>query len=119
MKKLFITLTGVLFSLSVLSVSAFAEKPGADHSIKGAADKKPAVHFNHTAHEERAGGADHCKDCHHKDEAGHESACTGTAECHGKGAKAKQVKKLHKRCKDACHKKDKKGPTKCAECHKK
>ena len=81
-----------------------------------AADKGPAevkyevkmgtVTFNHAAHQ----GATDCSTCHHTD--GYASCKS----CHD-GTKAPKAKTAyHKNCKD-CHKKGKKGPTKCKECH--
>lgn len=81
-----------------------------------AADKGPAevkyevkmgtVTFDHAAHQ----GATDCATCHHT---GEYAPCKS---CHD-GSKAPKAKDAyHKNCKD-CHKKEKKGPTKCKECH--
>ena len=76
---------------------------------------KPAVAFDHKGHQAKVKA---CKDCHHKDEANKESKCSG---CHGEKADGKKLEAkeaFHKQCK-GCHQKEKKGPTKCDECHKK
>lgn len=76
--------------------------------------KKGDVTFSHAKHKAQA-----CAKCHHKEKDGKkEVACH---ECHkaqkeGNTPKAKDA--FHDSCK-GCHKKDKKGPTKCNDCHKK
>jgi hypothetical protein len=84
--------------------------------LKGAADaKKPAVTFTHKAHTEKVKA---CAECHHKDAAGAEQKCS---KCHGdktEGKKLSAKEAFHAQCKD-CHVKEKKGPTKCDDCHKK
>lgn len=94
---------------------------GADAPEKVTLDKikkeKPAVTFNHKGHGEKVKA---CAECHHKDEKGKEQKCS-TADCHGAKADGKKVElkeAFHKKCK-GCHQKEKKGPTKCDECHKK
>jgi len=90
--------------------------------------KKPPVEFTHKAHVEKHKVA--CNDCHHTYKAGKNTWKEGDkvhkcSECHKAkdttmdGAKAFKIQNaFHKNC-QACHKKVKKGPTKCTECHKK
>jgi hypothetical protein len=76
---------------------------------------KGAVAFDHKGHQAKVKV---CKDCHHKDEKDKESKCSG---CHGEKADGKKLEAkeaFHKQCK-GCHQKEKKGPTKCDECHPK
>ncbi|MDF1578680.1 MAG: cytochrome c3 family protein [Desulfobulbales bacterium] len=81
------------------------------------------VTFQHWAHQGRA----ECADCHHSKNAdgsqgpyvaGAEAACKT---CHDGSIADKSVatakKAAHKKCK-GCHK-EKNGPTKCGDCHKK
>ena len=78
---------------------------------------KAPVAYDHKAHSAKV---KECKTCHHKDEAGKEQACS-SAKCHGAKADGKKLEakeSFHKQCK-GCHQKEKKGPTKCDECHKK
>ncbi len=78
---------------------------------------KAAVAYDHKAHSAKV---KECKACHHKDEAGKEQGCSAKG-CHGAKAEGKKVdlkEAFHKQCKD-CHKKEKKGPQKCDECHPK
>ncbi|MFA6149104.1 MAG: cytochrome c3 family protein [bacterium] len=94
--------------------TAFAAPPG-KIVIKEIQKTKPPVAFDHKAHGEKA---KECATCHHKDAAGKEQKC---GKCHGAKADGKKVdlkESFHKQCKD-CHKKEKKGPTKCEGCHKK
>jgi len=71
--------------------------------------KKGPVTFDHATHTSAS-----CKECHHK---GTQKKCF---ECHAaadKDGTPKNKTAMHKNCK-GCHKKIKKGPTKCGECHK-
>lgn len=100
----------VVFCLGV----AFAAPPD-KIVIKEIQKTKSPVAYNHKAHSEKVKD---CKTCHHKDEAGKEQKC---GKCHGAKADGKKVdlkESFHQQCKD-CHKKEKKGPVKCDECHPK
>ena len=102
----------VVFSLGV-ALAAPPEKI----VIKEIQKTKAPVAFDHKAHGAKVTA---CKACHHKDEAGKEQKCS-SAKCHGAKAEGKKVdvkEAFHKQCKD-CHKKEKKGPVKCDECHPK
>lgn len=108
----------------VLQPTAISKKPPKETVIKGCGDKKPPVKFPHAKHVKtlKEKGMK-CKTCHHKK--GKVKTCS-TKECHGKPQKGlktcsdKSMKKnpFHKQC-VGCHKKLKKGPKKCKECHKK
>jgi hypothetical protein len=80
-------------------------------TVKKIGEKKGPVTFNHTAHSK----LDKCDVCHHskEDKGDKKVACT---KCH---SDKKGMKEMHKNCIKQCHKKDKKGPTKCNDCHKK
>jgi len=83
--------------------------------IKEIQKTKAPVAFDHKAHGAKV---KECKVCHHKDAAGKEEGC---GKCHKAKAEGKKVdlkEAFHKQCKD-CHKKEKKGPMKCDECHPK
>jgi len=85
--------------------------------IKELQKTKPPVVFAHKAHGDKVAS---CQACHHKDEAGKEQRCSA-ASCHGakpQGKKPELKEAFHKQCK-GCHQKEKKGPVKCDECHKK
>lgn len=76
---------------------------------------KAEVAFDHKAHGAKV---TKCADCHHKDAAGKEQKCS---KCHGDKTDGKKVtlkESFHTQCK-GCHQKEKKGPVKCDECHKK
>jgi cytochrome c553 len=76
---------------------------------------KAVVAFGHKAHGEKV---TKCAECHHKDAAGKEQKCS---KCHGDKTEGKKVtlkESFHMQCK-GCHQKEKKGPVKCDECHKK
>jgi len=100
-----------VFSAGVIVAADAPEKI----TIKEVQKTKPPVVFSHKAHADRLGK---CATCHHKDEAGKEQKCSG---CHkAKMEKEKESFKevMHTQCK-GCHQKEKKGPTKCDDCHKK
>ena len=104
MKKLTIILTAAIL-LSTFAIISFATEKGPDE-IKFT-PKMGTVTFNHTAHQ----GRTDCTTCHHT---GEFSQCKS---CHGVDSAAPKAKDAyHKTCKN-CHKKLKKGPTKCKECH--
>ena len=116
MKKFAAVLVVVLAGVFAFG-TAFAVAPPEKIVIKEIAKEKGAVNFNHKAHGEKVKV---CKDCHHKNEAGKEEKCS-TAKCHGAVAEAKKLtlkEAFHTQCK-GCHQKQKKGPTKCVECHAK
>lgn len=132
MRKLYI-FTGMIFAAcltigigiqSVIAGNAIA--PVETITIEG---KKP-VKFSHQIHTELGVS---CGECHHNEEhnalteqeisemvASSQLQCVS---CHNKDFKTPKLQKrkniFHANCKD-CHKKgfaDKKGPTKCADCH--
>ena len=96
----------------------FGEAP-AEMTIDGAMNKKPPVVFPHEAHAKE----NDCTVCHHT--AKGKEGIQSCFECHGKDPKANdpsvasaKVNPFHIACK-GCHKEQAKGPTKCADCHKK
>ncbi|HEX9204869.1 MAG TPA: cytochrome c3 family protein [Candidatus Deferrimicrobiaceae bacterium] len=94
--------------------TAFAAPPD-KVVIKEIQKQKAPVTFTHKAHGEKVKA---CADCHHADKAGAEQKC---AKCHGDktdGKKLSLKEAFHTQCK-GCHQKEKKGPTKCDDCHKK
>jgi hypothetical protein len=93
-----------LFAAVVLSAGvAVAAEPPASITLPA---KPGAVTFNHKAHGERVKGD--CKHCH--------AAVTG-GKIEGFSASVNKDK-AHGLCHE-CHKKEGKGPQKCADCHKK
>ena len=126
MKKT-LTVLGAIAFLLITALAVAAPHHGPDEVvIKGAADKQPAVTFPHAKHQEMVKA---CDTCHHTNkgmttaEGTEVKACS---ECHldPKGdvpsMRQMSMKKnpFHIVCID-CHKTETKGPTKCAECHKK
>jgi len=117
------TITVVLLALMVafafVATTAIAGDPPADVTIDQVANKKPGVTFSHSTHAESID----CLKCHHK-AASKDAVEKGCFECHGKDAAAtdptssKKDNPFHALCKE-CHKEQGKGPTKCADCHKK
>ena len=115
MRKLSVLLAVVV--AVVFSVGSALAAPPEKIVIKEIQKTKSPVAYDHKAHGAKV---KECKVCHHKDEAGKEQKCS-TAACHGAKADGKKVElkeAFHKQCKD-CHKKEKKGPQKCDECHPK
>jgi hypothetical protein len=116
MKK-FATLFTVLLAAAFAFGVAVAVDVPEKIVIKDVQKEKNAVIFNHKAHHERVKGD--CQVCHHQDKRGAERKCS-TAECHGLKAEGKKPilkEAFHTRCK-GCHTTNKKGPTKCPDCHK-
>lgn len=100
-----------VFSASVIVAADAPEKVTINEVQKG----KPAVTFGHKAHADRIGK---CAECHHKDAAGKEQKCFTCHKADKKDAAVALKDAMHTKCK-GCHSKEKKGPTKCDECHKK
>jgi predicted CXXCH cytochrome family protein len=88
-----------LFAALTVAVVAVAAEPPATLTLQA---KPGNVTFPHKAHADKLGGK--CETCH-------ATAAGGKIEGFGKD-------KAHGLCIE-CHKKEAKGPTKCAECHKK
>ena len=118
------TITVVLLALMVafafVATTAIAgDPPAGEVTIDTVANKKPGVTFSHSTHAESID----CLKCHHK-AASKDAVDKGCFECHGVDAAAtdptssKKDNPFHALCK-ACHKEQAKGPTKCADCHKK
>jgi hypothetical protein len=97
--KLFASLFAAV-AIAFAGTASAADAPAAPISLPA---KPGAVTFNHKTH-----AALKCTDCH-KDEKG--------GKIDGFGATANKDK-AHAAC-QGCHKKEAKGPQKCAECHKK
>jgi hypothetical protein len=74
---------------------------------------KGHVVFSHKDHSRLV---KNCRECHHKDEPGYEKSCS---QCHFDKADGKKIElkeAFHKTCK-GCHQRERRGPTKCDECH--
>lgn len=105
-KKYFVLL------MAIVVFVAFFIYAGSDMvTIKKTGTKKGSVTFNHANHSK----LDKCESCHHHkdDTADKKQSCS---KCH---SDAKGMKAMHQNCVKRCHKKDKKGPFKCNDCHKK
>ena len=103
--------TALVVAVVFASGTGFAAPPDKPLVLKAEKAKGP-VTFDHAKH-----GKD-CAVCHHKDAAGKEQRCD---KCHGAKTEGKKVslkEAFHTQCK-GCHQKEKKGPVKCDECHKK
>ncbi len=133
MKKTLMVLAMVMviaIPLAVFAAGLKIDVPAenfAAKDLKGGVKAKSAVTFDHDTH----GKTIACAECHHKSDeaklkAGEKPAKCFGGDCHGPADKVVDGKKMvdsknayHKNCLDGCHKKDKKGPTKCDECHPK
>jgi len=87
--------------------------------------QRPSSVFVHDTHNEMAELEDNCAICHHvyddngKQAEGESSEDSPCAECHGlkkEGNVPSLMNAYHKNC-ISCHKKEKKGPLACGECH--
>ncbi len=105
MKKLIVLLAVVAFVATAML--AFADNGPAKIKFEA---KMGAVTFDHAAHQAQFKD---CKTCHHK---GVEAGACRTCHLAKKGDAPKAKDAFHKQCK-GCHKKMKKGPTKCKQCH--
>lgn len=106
MKK-FLVLLAVFAIVGSALVAVAADKGPAEVKFEV---KMGTVTFPHHEHQEITD----CVTCHHNGDA--EKGAAACRSCHD-GKKAPKAKDaFHKVCKD-CHKKEKKGPTKCKECH--
>jgi len=115
MRKLFVLLAAVL--AVALTFGPGMAAPPDKVVLKEIQKTRAPVAFDHKAHTEKV---KECKECHHKDAAGKEQKCSA-ADCHGAKTDGKKVElkeAFHTQCKE-CHKKEKKGPVKCDECHPK
>ncbi len=123
-KSLIVSLVSAALVCLMAIPAAFAVDAPADMVMKapgGATMTKAPVAFSHKGH-----ATVECKDCHHKwDGAGAIQPCSASG-CHTDMASKKGDASFYaafhskddKSC-VGCHKKDKKGPTKCTECHPK
>lgn len=106
MKKKFLAILTV--AIFILPVVLLAGGPSQDIKVTKVGDKKGPTIYSHSKH--AAAGIKNCKECHHKG-----SVSDSCSKCH-KGKDG--MKALHDNCK-GCHKKMKKGPTGCNDCHQK
>ncbi len=122
-RKLMIVLMAVA-AIAFAAALAVAAAPTGDlevgKAVGVAAGSKGQVTFSHAKH-----GTLKCVECHHEAKtAADEANIKGCFTCHGKDAKAKgditskslKENPMHINC-VGCHKEQKKGPTKCKECH--
>ncbi|MBP2673265.1 MAG: hypothetical protein H6Q84_105 [Deltaproteobacteria bacterium] len=82
-------------------------------TIKEVQKTKPPVVFPHKEHAAKT----KCTECHHKDAAGKEQACSACHKAEKKGETPSFKDAMHGKC-QGCHKTAGKGPTKCNDCHK-
>jgi len=110
-RKLAVIFIALAVAMAFAASMAVAGDPPASVMIDKGKDKKSGVDFDHAMHAE----AFDCFKCHHASKTKEEiKSCF---ECHGPDAAAPSVKDaFHDSCL-ACHKAEKKGPTKCKECH--
>ncbi len=119
-RKTIIILTLLAMAISLASLVAVAQGGAPDViTIDKAQAKKPPVVFPHKTHSE----ANDCTVCHHT--ATEKEDPQSCFDCHGKDPAAPDPSSMsskknpfHVLCK-TCHQEKAKGPTKCAECHKK
>ncbi|MCJ7501238.1 cytochrome c family protein [bacterium] len=110
-RKLAVIMIAVAVAVAFAASMAIAGDPPGQIMIEKGKDKKPGVSFDHAKHSETID----CFKCHHASKA--KEDIKSCFDCHGADAAAPIVKDaFHKSC-TACHKSEKKGPTKCGECH--
>ncbi len=106
--------TALFLAMVFAAGTTFAEPP--DRIVlKEIRKSKAPVSFSHKAHGEKFLVG--CAICHHNNSAGAEQKCSA---CHTDKAEGKKMalkEAFHTQCK-GCHQKKKKGPVKCAACHK-
>ncbi len=115
-KKTVAILSAAALLVSMVGATAVcASDTGPDHMTLNYNGKSKSVkNFPHHEHQAKTGD---CKTCHHKSKDGETPRACKTCH-HAKKGDAPAIKNAyHKRCK-GCHKKEKKGPTKCNGCHK-
>ncbi|HEX9205362.1 MAG TPA: cytochrome c3 family protein [Candidatus Deferrimicrobiaceae bacterium] len=100
-----------VFSAGVIVAADAPEKI----TIKEIQKTKAPVQFSHKVHADKIGK---CQECHHKDAAGKEQKCSTCHKAKKEGDAVEYKEAMHGKCK-GCHQKEKKGPTKCDDCHKK
>jgi hypothetical protein len=114
----------MIFSL-VYIVTAFSQE---DMRFVGFDDfenpQRPPSVFNHDEHNELA-EIEECNECHHvydeegnriDDESSEDQSCSECHELEASGRIPALMKAFHLNCK-GCHKKQKKGPVMCGQCH--
>lgn len=115
----------VSFALAAGAFAAKAKDAPESVTVDACKKKKPPVVFGHKKHVDAKIA---CADCHHSQKdlkAGAETEVQKCSACHlnpkDKALSCQEMspKKnpFHVQCM-GCHKKQKKGPTKCTECHK-
>jgi len=114
MRKFAMLLAVVMVAVFSAGVIVAADAPE-KIVIKEIQKSKPAVTLNHKVHAEKIGK---CAECHHKDAAGKEQKCSTCHKAKKTGDVSEFKEAMHTKCK-GCHQKEKKGPTKCDDCHKK
>ncbi len=133
-KAILVFSVAVLVALPLVLGAAFVGAEGGMIKLdkpaevfKGAKRTKAAVDFNHDKHVKES--KIECVECHHKEDAvklkaGDKPKSCVAADCHHAADQVVEGKKMlttkdafHKNCVKDCHKKQKKGPTKCVECH--
>lgn len=125
MKKINL-LFGLLF-VFVVTMVAYAQKPPEKVTFDDVANKQPAVTFDHAKHSTKL--VDKCETCHHDNKGLTAKDTSGVKPCRSCHLNPKddapsmsemspKKNPMHVRCM-GCHKENKKGPTKCKECHAK
>jgi len=124
MNKGMIIIAGILFLSSIMLLSVHSQEDMAEVDRSAFTNpQRPVAVFKHDVHNQNA-EIENCNECHHvyedgkllEDESSEDQRC---ADCHGPEAEANKpslVKAFHSNCK-GCHKKQKKGPILCGECH--
>ena len=123
-KGLFILLTIILAFLFVTLVANSQEDMLLiDNSAFDNPQRPPAV-FKHDEHNEIA-QIEECNQCHHvyddngnlmEDESSEDQSCSDCHDLEPSGKKPGLMKAFHRNCKD-CHRRQKKGPLMCGQCH--
>ncbi len=95
---------------------------GIDPAFDAPGRMRPAVSFDHDAHNKAAHLDEDCTICHHLYENGkliedEPSAGIPCSECHMDKGKKGLIKAYHEKC-IGCHEQRMRGPVMCAECHR-
>jgi hypothetical protein len=125
MEKKVLLIFTLLFSGLIFLVSAHSQEDmrivSAEPFVK---PRRPPAVFRHDEHNELA-GIEECHVCHHvydengklvEDESSEDQSCSDCHELARSGNKPALMKAFHSNCK-GCHKKQKKGPLMCGQCH--
>ncbi|MBI5788013.1 MAG: cytochrome c3 family protein [Candidatus Schekmanbacteria bacterium] len=112
-KKIVAVLGGLALLMTTASVVLATDNGPAEIKLDFNGKSKAVAGFKHHEHQKRNGD---CKVCHHKAKEGEPMKACKTCHQEKKGEAPAIKDAYHDKCK-GCHQKEKKGPTKCEDCH--